>query len=118
MHGLNAISNQYNFIKYKQYKLQIIICYNYNYIHTYYEKILIFIWDNIFYNLCLFTMRHFPRPQLSDCQACTSGMYCTPDGLETPAGPCPGGYYCPLGLQSSSVYTLFNNSMGIYIYIY
>ena len=27
-------------------------------------------------------------------------MYCIPEGLTTPAGPCPGGYYCPLGTGS------------------
>ena len=35
--------------------------------------------------------------QVSECQDCTPGEYCVPEGLEDSAGPCPGGYYCPLG---------------------
>ena len=35
--------------------------------------------------------------QVSECQQCTAGMYCVPEGLTAPAGDCPGGYYCPLG---------------------
>lgn len=35
--------------------------------------------------------------QVSECQQCTPGMYCIPEGLSSPAGDCPGGYYCPLG---------------------
>lgn len=35
--------------------------------------------------------------ELSQCQQCTPEFYCIPDGLTTPSGPCPGGYFCPLG---------------------
>ena len=40
---------------------------------------------------------HFGLQQLSECQKCTAGMFCVPEGLAAPAGPCPGGYYCPKG---------------------
>ena len=40
---------------------------------------------------------HYGLKQLSECQPCTAGYYCIPEGLPTPADECPGGYYCPLG---------------------
>ena len=42
--------------------------------------------------------------QVSECQACTPGYYCVPEGLETPAGDCPGGHYCPLGTAEPTTY--------------
>ena len=35
--------------------------------------------------------------QVAECQACSPGDYCIPEGLNATAGPCPGGYYCPEG---------------------
>jgi hypothetical protein len=53
----------------------------------------------------------FGMEAVSDCQDCTPGSYCIPEGLETPAGPCPGGYFCPLG--TADPYT-FPCSTGFY----
>jgi len=35
--------------------------------------------------------------QVSECEACTAGMYCDVEGLTAPVNVCPGGYYCPRG---------------------
>ena len=31
---------------------------------------------------------------MTDCQACSPGMYCATDGLTAVTGPCYAGYYC------------------------
>ncbi len=49
--------------------------------------------------------------KVSECQACTAGDYCTPEGLSATAGPCPGGYYCPQGTAES---TTFPCPIGFY----
>ena len=35
--------------------------------------------------------------QVSECEACTAGLYCDVEGLTAPVADCPGGYYCPRG---------------------
>ena len=40
----------------------------------------------------------------NQCQLCTPGEYCIPEGLVLPYGPCPNGYYCPLGTADPMTY--------------
>ena len=49
--------------------------------------------------------------QVSECQDCTPGYYCVPEGLEQPAGTCPGGHYCPKGTAQP---TTFPCPVGFY----
>eukprot|EP01012_Entosiphon_sulcatum_P020572 TRINITY_DN2549_c0_g1_i18.p1 TRINITY_DN2549_c0_g1~~TRINITY_DN2549_c0_g1_i18.p1 ORF type:complete len:7257 (+),score=712.60 TRINITY_DN2549_c0_g1_i18:702-21773(+) len=34
---------------------------------------------------------------ISSCDPCTGGQYCSDTGLTAPNGPCTGGWYCPFG---------------------
>ena len=40
------------------------------------------------------------RTQLSDCQQCLGGKYCSQTGLAEPEGDCDAGYYCTIGSDS------------------
>lgn len=39
------------------------------------------------------------RTALANCQSCTAGSYCTKPALTAVEGPCPVGYYCPVGTK-------------------
>ena len=40
------------------------------------------------------------KSQLSDCQPCLGGKYCSQTGLSEPEGDCDAGYYCTTGSNS------------------
>lgn len=46
----------------------------------------------------------FGLQQVSQCQKCPPGYYCSVPGGSSPTGECPGGHYCPAGTKDPKTF--------------